>query len=128
MIAGTSSARITVASKMIPAASAIPNCLTSTPGLVESTKNANISTSAARHEVENHRLQGQHKRPERSREEEESQEHHEAERVREVAVDGMDEIAILGRDAAQARVRRQSVLHTPDRLLRRLGRAVVRRK
>ena len=47
MIDGTSSARITVASKMIPAASPIPNCLMSTPGLVESTKNANISTSAA---------------------------------------------------------------------------------
>ena len=36
-----------VASKMIPAASPIPNCLMSTPGLEESTKNANISTSAA---------------------------------------------------------------------------------
>ena len=47
MIDGTSSARITVASKMIPAASPIPNCLMSTLGPVESTKNANISTSAA---------------------------------------------------------------------------------
>ena len=47
MIDGTSSARITVASKMIPAARPIPNCLMSTPGPVESTKNANMSTSAA---------------------------------------------------------------------------------
>jgi hypothetical protein len=47
MIAGTSSARIMVASKMIPAASPIPNCLMSTPGPVESTKNANMRTSAA---------------------------------------------------------------------------------
>ena len=47
MTAGTRSARITVASKMIPAASPIPNCLMSVPGPVESTKNANISTSAA---------------------------------------------------------------------------------
>ena len=47
MIDGTSSALITVASKMIPAARPIPNCLMSVPGLVESTKNANISTSAA---------------------------------------------------------------------------------
>ena len=36
MIDGTSSARITVASKMIPAASPIANCLMSGPGLVES--------------------------------------------------------------------------------------------
>src|ERR687887_1209084 len=47
MIAGTSRPRMTVASKMIPAARPIPNCLMSVPGLVESTKNANISTSAA---------------------------------------------------------------------------------
>ena len=47
MIDGTSSARMTVASKMIPAARPMPNCLTSTPGLVERTKNANISTRAA---------------------------------------------------------------------------------
>src|SRR4029077_19973102 len=46
-IAGTSRARITVASKMIPAAKPMPNCLISVPGLVESTKKANISTSAA---------------------------------------------------------------------------------
>ena len=47
MIDGTSSARIIVASKMMPAARPMPNCLMSTPGLDESTKNANISTSAA---------------------------------------------------------------------------------
>ena len=46
-IAGTSSARITVASNTMPAASPIPNCLMSVPGLVDSTKNANIRTSAA---------------------------------------------------------------------------------
>jgi hypothetical protein len=47
MIDGTSSARMTVASKMIPAASPMPNCLMSGPGLVDRTKNANMSTSAA---------------------------------------------------------------------------------
>jgi hypothetical protein len=47
MIDGTSSARITVASKMIPAARPMPNCLMSVPGLVERTKNANIKTRAA---------------------------------------------------------------------------------
>ena len=45
--AGTSSARITVASKMIPAASPIANSLISKPGLDESTRNANIRISAA---------------------------------------------------------------------------------
>src|SRR5262249_22343802 len=44
---GTSSARIRVASMMIPAASPIANCLTSGPGLGESEKNASISTRAA---------------------------------------------------------------------------------
>ena len=38
---------MTVASKMIPAESPIANCLMSGPGLVESEKKANISTSAA---------------------------------------------------------------------------------
>jgi hypothetical protein len=47
MIEGTSNARITVASKMIPAASPIPNCLMSVPGLKERMKSANMSTSAA---------------------------------------------------------------------------------
>ena len=47
MSAGTSNARMTVASKMIPAARPMPNCLMSTPGPDESTKNANMSTSAA---------------------------------------------------------------------------------
>ena len=36
-----------VASKMIPAASPMPNCLMSVPGLVDRTKKANIKTSAA---------------------------------------------------------------------------------
>ena len=36
-----------VASKMIPAARPMPNCLMSVPGLVDNTKNANIRTSAA---------------------------------------------------------------------------------
>ena len=44
---GTSSARMTVASKMTPAESPMPNCLMSVPGPVESTKNARQSTSAA---------------------------------------------------------------------------------
>ena len=44
---GTSSARITVASKITPAERPIPNCLMSVPGPVESTKNARHSTSAA---------------------------------------------------------------------------------
>ena len=47
MIAGTRSALMTVASRMIPAARPMPNCLMSVPGLSESTKKANISTSAA---------------------------------------------------------------------------------
>ena len=47
MMDGTSSARMIVASKMIPAARPIANCLTSGPGLVDSEKNANMSTSAA---------------------------------------------------------------------------------
>src|SRR6266545_357623 len=47
MIDGTSSARITVASKMIPAASPMPNCLMSRLGPVDIEKKANISTSAA---------------------------------------------------------------------------------
>ena len=45
--AGTSRARITVASKMIPAARPIANSLISKPGLDESTRNANIRISAA---------------------------------------------------------------------------------
>ena len=44
--AGTSSARMTVASKMIPAAMPIASGLTSYPGLVESTRKANIRISA----------------------------------------------------------------------------------
>ena len=46
-MAGTRSARITVASKTIPAARPIANCLMSGPGPVDRAKNANISTSAA---------------------------------------------------------------------------------
>ena len=45
--AGTSSARITVASKMIPAARPIANSLISKPGLEERTRNANMRISAA---------------------------------------------------------------------------------
>ena len=38
---------MTVASKMMPAERPMPNCLMSSPGLLESTKNANIRISAA---------------------------------------------------------------------------------
>ena len=47
IVAGTSNARITVASKTMPAASPIANCLMSGPGPVESVKKANINTSEA---------------------------------------------------------------------------------
>ena len=57
-----------------------------------------------RHEVEEHGLERQQERPERASEDV-GQRQHEGEQVREVAVDGVDEVAVDGRGPADGRVR-----------------------
>ena len=54
-----------------------------------------------RDQVQDHRLQRQHDRAERAREQDERQQDDEAEHVGEVRVDGGDEVAVLARDAAE---------------------------
>ena len=80
---------------------------------------------AERDEVQHDRLQRQQQRAEGAREQEIGEQDHEAEHVREVAVDRVHEVAILRRDAAERRVgARERSIGAADRRADGLVRAV----
>ena len=74
--------------------------------------------AAERDQVEDDRLQRQHDRPERPGEQDESEHDHEEQHLPEVAVDGVHEVAFLGRRAAE----RQRHTRRPRRPRRRAAR------
>ena len=82
-----------------PVACDAPDRLAAVPLLEDEHDDA--ERAAERDEVEDHGLQRQHDRAERASEQDEREQDHEGEDVREVAVDRVDEVALLGGGAAE---------------------------